>query len=191
MAADILLEGGIVAYPTDTLYGLAVDPLQDAAVARLYEAKGRDAGIGIPLIASSLSQARKFGVFSRPDMVLARAFWPGPLTLVLRSRDRLSKRISSGGRTIAIRVPAHPVATSLADRLGSCITATSANRSGQPAAASADEVAATLSSAIDLLLDGGPAPGGPPSTIVEVGKDGPRLVRAGSIAWERVLRSLE
>jgi L-threonylcarbamoyladenylate synthase len=190
-AADLLRDGAIVAYPTDTLYGLAVDPRQNDAVDRLYTAKGRDAGVGIPLIAGSLAQAQEVALFGPKDVVLAQAFWPGPLTLVLRSRGMLSDRISADGRTVAIRVPAHPVARLLADSLACCITATSANLSGHPAAATADEAAASLSTSIDLLLDGGPAPGGPPSTIVEIATHGPRLVRAGSVAWERVIKSLE
>ena len=192
MAADILLEGGIVAYPTDTLYGLAVDPLQDAAVARLYEAKGRDAGIGIPLIAARSLRPGSSAVFRGPDMVLARAFWPGPLTLVLRSRDRLSQRISSGGRTIAIRVPAHPVATSLADRFGVLYH----GDEREPVGAACGCVCRR--GGRDTLVGDRSAPRRRPSpwrTAVDdrrgARKTDRALVRAGSIAWERVLRSLD
>jgi L-threonylcarbamoyladenylate synthase len=190
-AAECLHDGGIVAYPTDTLYGLAVDPRQDEAVEKLYRAKGRDSGVAIPLIAGSIDQAKRVGVFGTAHLILARAFWPGPLTIVVPSRGTASPLISAEERTVAVRVPAHPIARLLADRLNFCITATSANQSGQQPAATAAEAAAALSASIDVVLDAGPAPGGPPSTIVEIASSGPRLVRAGSIAWERVLESLE
>jgi L-threonylcarbamoyladenylate synthase len=157
----------------------------------LYRAKGRDAGIAIPLIAGSIDQAKQVGVLETPHLILARAFWPGPLTIVVASRGTLSPLVAAEGLTVAVRVPAHPIARLLASKLNFCITATSANPSGQQPAATADEAAAALSSSIDVLLDAGPAPGGPPSTIVEIVGSGPRLVRAGSIAWERVLESLE
>jgi L-threonylcarbamoyladenylate synthase len=190
-AAEILRAGGIVAYPTDTFYGLAIDPRSDEAVARLFDAKGREAGAAIPLIAASVEQAREAADVSDRELKLARAFWPGPLTIVLRPRPGLSIDVLGGGPTVAVRVPAHPVARALAGGFGFCITSTSANRSGQSPAITADDVRGALGSAVDLLLDGGPAPGGLPSTIVEVTPDGPLLVRAGAVPWERVLESLE
>jgi len=190
-AADILRAGGIVAYPTDTFYGLAIDPRSDEAVARLFDAKGREAGAAIPLIAASVDQVREAADVTDRELKLARAFWPGPLTIVLRPKPGLFIDVLGGGPTVAVRVPAHPVARALARGFGFCITSTSANRSGQPAAITADDVRGALGTAVDLLLDGGPAPGGLPSTIVELTPDGPLLVRAGAVPWERVLESLE
>jgi L-threonylcarbamoyladenylate synthase len=190
-AAVILRDGGIVAYPTDTLYGLAVDPRKDEAIARLYAAKGRDAGVPIPLIAGSLEQVEAVAVLNDAERRLARAFWPGPMTIVVAARTGILPAIVGEDGTIAVRVPANAVAVGLAAELGFCITATSANRSGQPGALDAAEVRAALGSAIDLLLDGGPAAGGLASTIVALEPRGPRLVRAGAVPWERVLRSLE
>jgi L-threonylcarbamoyladenylate synthase len=190
-AATLLRGGGIVAYPTDTLYGLAVDARLDGAVERLYDVKGRDASAAIPVIAGSIEQAGDVGVLTPTDMRLARAFWPGPLTLVLRARPGLSPRLLGQGSTIAVRGPAHPVARALAASLGHCVTATSANRSGSPPAAAASDVSAAFGSAIDAVIDGGPTVGGPPSTIIEVRSHDVRLVRSGAIAWERVLESLE
>jgi L-threonylcarbamoyladenylate synthase len=189
-AAAVLRSGGVVAYPTDTLYGLAVDPRHAAAVRRLFDVKGRDPALAIPLIASSVEQARAAGEFSDAHLRLALAFWPGPLTVVVPARATIDRVLLGGGSTIAVRVPAHPVATALASELGFCITSTSANRSGHAAATNARE-ASVLSDALDLVLDGGASPGGPPSTIVEVTDSGPRLVRAGAVSWERVLESLE
>ena len=188
-AVRVLRSGGVVAYATDTLYGLAVDPRLDAAVDRLFEVKGRAEQQAIPLIAADLDQARGAGDFGEVELRLAGEFWPGPLTIVVPARPGLSPRILSGGNTVAIRVPAHPIACALAAAFGGPITSTSANRSGAPAPASAQELDAALVPGIDLTIDSGPAPGGAPSTIVTNSADGLQLLRAGAIAWERVLRS--
>jgi L-threonylcarbamoyladenylate synthase len=190
-AADVLRSGGIVAYPTDTLYGLAVDSSRDDAVDRLYAAKDRDAGLAVPLIAGSLKQASEAGIMDAVSLRLANAFWPGPLSLVVRAAPHLSTRLLGQGGTIAIRVPAHPVARALSEAFGACITATSANLSGQPAAFTAAQTVDAIGDRIDAIIDAGSAPGGPPSTIVQVAADGPRLIRAGAIAWDRVLESLQ
>ena len=189
-AVDVLRRGGIVAYPTDTLYGLAADPASDEAMARLFDVKGRERAQAIPLIAATLGQACEAGEFGADEMRLARALWPGPLALVVAARPSLSRAVVAADGSVAIRVPRHPLARNLAAAFGGCITATSANLSGQPATASAATVAATMADRIDLLLDAGEAPGGPPSTIVAVRAGGPVLVRDGAIAWERVLESL-
>jgi L-threonylcarbamoyladenylate synthase len=192
-AADVLRQGGLVAYPTDTVYGLAVDPRNSEAVARLYAAKGRGAQSAIPLIAASLEQAEEAALFGDRELRLARAFWPGPLTIVMAPRVDFAAAVLGGGTTVAVRVPAHAVARALAEAFGFCITATSANRSGESPAATAADVAAAFGAGggVDLLLDAGAVAGGPPSTMVEIGQDGPRLIRAGAVPWSRVLESLK
>lgn len=190
-AAATLRAGGIVAYPTDTLYGLAVDPRSDDAVERLFALKGRAPGMAVPIIASGIEQAAMAGEFGARELRLAQTFWPGPLSIVIPAHARVSRRALGGGTTIAVRVPAHPVARALAEEFGFCITATSANPSGANAPPSPEALAATLHEGIDLLLDAGAAPGGPPSTLVAFDRTGPLLLRAGAIAWERVLKSLE
>lgn len=190
-AVDALRRGGVVAYPTDTLYGLAADPASDAAMERLFAVKQRDRAQAIPLIASDLDQARAAGRFTAGDLRLARAFWPGPLSLVVQAQAGVSRLAAADDGTVAIRVPAHPLARGLAAAFGMCITATSANLSGQPAAAVADDVAMALGDRIDLLLDGGAAPGGLPSTIVALHGGRATLMRTGAVAWERVLESLQ
>jgi L-threonylcarbamoyladenylate synthase len=192
-AASVLRRGGIVAYPTDTLYGLAVDPRNDEAIGRLFAVKGRDAATAIALIAADRSQAEHAGHFGPIERRLAAAFWPGPLTIVVPAGVGLSVRLTRRG-TLGVRVPGHAVARALAAGFGECITATSANRTGAVPPATPAEVMAAFADdpdAIDLLLDAGPAPGGVPSTIVEVLESGPALLRAGAIAWERVLESVE
>ena len=189
-AADVLDAGGIVAYPTDTLYGLAADPRRDDAVMRLFEVKGRQDGAAIALIAADSAQAERAGSFGETERRLAAALWPGPLTIVVRAAASMSQRLLGPSGTIGVRVPAHAVARALARAFGMPITATSANLSGRPPAVTADEVAASMGDRIDLLVEAGPAPGGPPSTIVAVADGRPTLIRAGAVPWDRVLESL-
>jgi L-threonylcarbamoyladenylate synthase len=181
----------VVAFPTDTLYGLAVDPRRDDALERVFDVKGREAGVAIPLIAADLAQAQELGTFGELALRLARAFWPGPLTIVVPASAAIARRALGGGNTVGIRVPAHEVARALCRAAGTCLTATSANLSGTAAPPSAQEIDPRLAARLDAVLDAGPAPGGPPSTIVTVVSERPQLVRAGAIAWDRVLKSLE
>src|SRR6266542_2184147 len=185
-AADVLRSGGVVAFPTDTLYGLASDPRRDDAIERLFALKRRRPDAAVPLIAADLSQARWAGEFGPREVRLAQAFWPGPLSIVVAARSSISRAALGGGATLAIRVPAHAVARELAAAFGFAITATSANASGERPAETADDVVNAVPD-VDLILDGGRVTGGTPSTIVRFDGDVPTLVRAGAIAWERVL----
>jgi L-threonylcarbamoyladenylate synthase len=188
-AVSVLRRGGVVAFPTDTLYGLAVDPRRPDAVARLFALKGRDSSVAVPLIAASVEQASLAAAFTAREMRAAETFWPGPLTLVAAADPCIAAEAVAGGGTVAIRVPAHEIARELARAFGFPITATSANRSGEPPAVSADDVAAALAD-VDALLDAGRAPGGAPSTIIALKEDGPILLREGAVPWDRVLKSL-
>jgi L-threonylcarbamoyladenylate synthase len=190
-AVAVLCEGGVVVYPTDTLYGLAADPRRPDAVARLFAVKGRPKGQAIPLIACDVAQAAAAGELNAAASRLARAFWPGPLSIVVPARDLICAEVRAGDGTIAVRVPACDAARLLARAFGFCITATSANPSGQPAGTSVATVAASVRRSVGLVLDGGETPGGAPSTLVDVRASQPRLIRPGAIAWDRVLRSLE
>ena len=189
-AADVIRRGGIVGFPTDTLYGLAVDPRSDDAVRRLFEVKGRDQTTAVALIAADLAQAEQAGTFGGSERQLAEALWPGPLTIVVAATG-VSPRLIAGRGTVGVRVPAHVTARALAAAFGGCITATSANLSGHAPAVTADDVVAALGDAIDLVLDGGPAPGGSPSTVIEIVDGRLTLHRAGAVAWNRVLESLQ
>jgi L-threonylcarbamoyladenylate synthase len=189
-AVEVLRSGGVVGYPTDTLYGLAVDPRSADAIERLFLLKSRDRHAALPLVAADLGQATTAGTFGPAERRAAAAFWPGPLTLVVPADASISPDALGGGATVAVRVPAHAVARALAAAFGCCVTATSANSSGHPATASPDTVASALPG-LDLLLDGGAAAGGSPSTIISFDNDAPVLLRAGAIAWDRVLKSLK
>jgi L-threonylcarbamoyladenylate synthase len=193
-AAAAIARGEVVAYPTETFYGLAADPRNALAIARVFDAKGRRSDEPLPLIASDLAQVERwFGVLSPQAAALARHFWPGPLTLVLPlpADCPLPTALTAGRANVAVRVPAHPVARALAHAAGGAITSTSANPAGAPPASTAEEVVRTLADRIAIVIDGGPTPGGAPSTIVDVQAQPPRLVRAGVLPWERVLESLQ
>jgi L-threonylcarbamoyladenylate synthase len=191
-AVAVLHSGGVVAYPTDTLYGLAVDPRNDAAVERLFAVKGRDVTSAIALIAADATMAEEVAAngFGSLERRLAAACWPGPLTIVVAAASGMAPALAPGG-TLGVRVPAHLVARSLSAAFGGCITATSANVAGRLPAVTADEVAATLGDHLDFLVDAGPAPGGAPSTVVELVEGRPVLHRAGAVAWDRVLEFVE
>jgi L-threonylcarbamoyladenylate synthase len=190
-AADLLHQGGIIAYPTDTLYGLAADPWQKSAVSRIFQIKGRDANQAIPLIAADVAQiAQCLGVLSPLAARLAQAFWPGPLTMVMHAPASLPRELVADGSTVAVRVPAHAVSVGLARALGVPVTATSANRSGQPSTSDPDLVLAALGDDVDAILDAGISAGGSPSTIIDARGDEPQLLRDGAVPWKRVVQFL-
>lgn len=186
-----LVEAKLVAYPTETLYGLGADPRQPAALERLFRAKGRSAAHSVPLVAGSREQVETHvGRLSPIAHRLADAFWPGPLTLVIPAHPALSGRLLGGRDSVAVRVPGHAVARGLAVELGHPITATSANRSGAPAARTAVHAIDALGPDLALVLDGGVTEGDVPSTIVDVRTSTPVLLRVGKVPWDSVLQSL-
>ena len=172
--------------PTDTLYGLAADPFSEPAVEKIFRAKRRAGDQAIALVAADAAQvASQLGALSTAAVLLAECFWPGPLTILMPAPVTLAPAVSAGTSRVGVRVPAHEVTRALCRAAGRLLTATSANMSGQPATDDPDVVSADLGDAIDVLVDAGKTPGGPPSTIVDV-VDGLRLVRAGAIPWEKV-----
>ena len=190
-AAAVLKRGGLAAFPTETVYGLGADAANGEAVARLYAAKGRPAFN--PLIAhvATLELAHKVGRFGPDAERLAQAFWPGPLTLVVPRQPGapVSDLAVAGLDTVAIRMPAHPVAQALLAAFDGAIVAPSANRSGHVSPTDAAHVLADLRGRIDLILDGGPCTVGVESTIVGC-LDTPTLLRPGGLAREEIERVL-
>jgi L-threonylcarbamoyladenylate synthase len=181
-AARVLARGGLVAFPTETVYGLGADATNGEAVARLYAAKGRPSFN--PLIAhvADINAARRLGVFDRTADALAAAFWPGPLTLVLpKTADcPVADLATAGLDTVAVRVPDHSVAQAILAALGKPIVAPSANRSGHVSPTNAQHVLADLADRVDLIIDSGPTPIGLESTIVAcLGQ--PTLLRSGGL----------
>ena len=188
-----LAGGGVVAIPTDTLYGLAADALNPAAVARVYEAKGRPANVPLPVLVSGWEQAGQVAAMDETIDRLARklagAYWPGALTLVLPAAPGLPERLTAGRDTIAVRMPDHPVPVALAKALGRPITGTSANRSGEPDITDAGELRRRLGPLVDGIITGGPEPQGAASTIVAVSGDGISLLREGVLLYAEILRT--
>jgi L-threonylcarbamoyladenylate synthase len=186
-AATWIRGGGLVAVPTDTLYGLAADPFQAGAVARVFAAKGRAPDQALPLIAADVAQIHAhLGPLSPVAGRLAARFWPGPLTLLVPAPRALARDVSAGTGCVGVRVPAHDIARAICRLADRPVTATSANRSGQPATADPDVVERTLGGVLDLLIDAGPTEGGPASTIVDATGDEVRLVRAGAVSWDDI-----
>lgn len=179
-ANRVLRKGGIVAFPTDTVYGIGCDPFNQTAVKKIYKIKGREEAKHLPVLGFSIFEISKIAIFDDTSRRLATKFWPGPLTLVLPVRDeKISESLGLDGK-IAVRIPDHPCVLSL---LQECklLVGTSANRSGQNPAADSTELAAGLSG-YDLLLDGGRISNPVVSTIVEVVKERPHVVRKGKIS---------
>ncbi|MET9315679.1 L-threonylcarbamoyladenylate synthase [Kribbella sp. NPDC003505] len=184
-AAEVLRAGGLVAVPTETVYGLGANAEDPAALARIFQAKGRPPSH--PLIVH-IGGAEQLGdwVDEVPETArrLAEHFWPGPLTLVLRRGRRVPLEATGGLETVALRVPAHPVALALLAAFGGGIAAPSANRFGSVSPTTADHVRAELGDAVDFVLDGGPCQVGLESTIVDVTGDTPNVLRPGGVTRE-------
>jgi L-threonylcarbamoyladenylate synthase len=190
-AARVLAEGGLVAFPTETVYGLGADATNSAAIAHLYQAKGRPAFN--PLIAhvGDIAAARKIARFDAAAMALAEAFWPGPLTLVLPKMPdcAVADLATAGLDTVAIRIPAHPVARDILRTFGGPVVAPSANLSGHVSPTTAAHVQSDLAGRIDLIVDGGPVAVGVESTIVGC-FDEPMLLRPGGLPRAEIERVL-
>lgn len=186
-AADAIRQGRVIAIPTDTLYGLAVDPINHQSVARVFAIKGREQRQSLLLVAADTPQVTEwFGNFTEAAAGLVQRFWPGPLTLVLRAPDTLAPGVTDERMTVGVRVPDHAVTRALCAAAGRPLTATSANISGEAPTNDPSEVERQLGDRIDLLLDSGLTLGGQPSTIVDVTGDSPRLIRAGAIPWSTI-----
>lgn len=190
-AADILRQGGLVAMPTETVYGLAANAADGQAVARIYAGKGRPSFN--PLIAhvASLEMAQREGRFSKGALLLAEAFWPGPLTLVvdISETGTVSDLARAGLNSIALRMPAHPVAQDLLASFGAPLVAPSANPSGQISPTRAAHVAQDMAGKVDLILDGGACSSGVESTIIDARGDAPALLRPGSLSASEIERT--
>ncbi len=187
-AAELLRAGGLVALPTETVYGLAADATSGEAVAGIYAAKERPSFNPLISHLPDMAAAQKQGLFDANALALARAFWPGPLTLVVpvSAGCTVSELARAGLRTVALRVPSHPLAQAVLRATGRPVAAPSANRSGRISATSAAHVLADLDGRIDAVLDGGPTEVGVESTIVACLDAAPRLLRPGGISREAI-----
>lgn len=186
-ALEILKSGGLLAFPTDTVYGLGALVFNKAAVKGIYAAKGRPTEKAIPVLIGDADDLAKV-VAEVPEIALrlATRFWPGPLTLVVPKHPDLPEAVSAAP-TIGVRIPNHPVALALL-RLAGPMAVTSANRSGQPSPCTAQEVLSQLGGRIAMILDGGKTPGGVPSTVVDCVGGDPQVLREGPILESEILK---
>ena len=182
-AARVLRDGGLVAFPTETVYGLGARGLSAEAVAKIFVAKGRPSTHPLILHVNGEEDARALILGEVPEHVraLMRAFWPGPLTLVLKKSARVPSAVTGGGETVALRSPAHPVAQALIRALGEPIAAPSANRYQSISPTTAQHVEKSLGDAVDLILDGGPCASGIESTVLDLSGAVPRVLRPGAL----------
>lgn len=192
LARLIVRDGGLVAFPTDTVYGVGCDPFNVQAIEKLYAAKGRDREKAIPLLLASVERCANVTLSMRIPPCAARlggAFWPGALTLVVQRAHHVPVELG-GGDTIAVRVPDHPELQAFIGACGGALAASSANLSGKPDARTAMQVAEYLGDSVQLVIDGGPSPGGVPSTVVNCVVEPPAILREGAIVRERIVQAL-
>ena len=184
---EVLANGGVAAIPTDTLYGLAASAFNESAVLKIYELKGRPDGMALPLLLSEAEDVPLCALdVPEAAWTLMELFWPGALTLVVRKRATVPDIVTAGLDTVALRVPDHPVPRAIAKTLGAPITGTSANLSGRPGITNAADVRREFGDTVDFVLDGGEAPGGVASTIVDVSGDELRVLREGAASREEI-----
>lgn len=187
---EVVAQGGVISYPTDTFYGLGADPRNPAAVDKLFRVKGRPGNQPILLLIAGNEEAESWASEIPPRAAgLMNRWWPGPLTLVFKARSDTPAELTGGTGTIGLRVPGSGLTRRLLQAVGHALTGTSANRSGRPSLCSAEETAAEIGEWVDLILDGGETPGGSPSTIVDVSSGRPRLIREGAIAYRDIINT--
>ena len=186
-ARQILLTGGLVAFPTESFYGLAVNASDENAISRLFKVKKRRDNSPILVLIPSLEYLEGY-VADVPEIALrlVERFWPGGLTLLFKAGPEISQLLTAGTGKIGVRISSHPVAAALALAVGSPVTGTSANISGQSGCVSAEEVYASLGSGVDLILDGGNTGGGKGSTILDVTVNPPEIIREGMVGREDI-----
>lgn len=190
-AVRVLREGCVVAFPTETFYGLGADARNEAAVEKIFRIKGRNFRNPLPVIIANDGEVISLvEAIPATAKILMQAFWPGPLTLIFRAAPSVSFRLTGGTGKIGIRVSSHPVARLLAAGLGGPLTATSANLSGGPECSSANTVIRVLGDLPDAVIDGGTSLGGAGSTILDVTVFPPRILREGAIPGDLILNAL-
>lgn len=190
--ASALRQGSVVAYPTETLYGLGVDPLQEEALKRLYQLKGRPTGMPVSILVRDVPMLEEVAQeLPGPALRLIEAFLPGPLTLVLPARPHLPLLLTAGTGKVGVRISAHPLMEHLFSEYPSPITTTSANPTGKPNARDAKKILSYFPRGIECILDAGPVPGGIGSTVVDVTGERPEVLRKGAISAKEISEALK
>ncbi|MFL6210111.1 MAG: L-threonylcarbamoyladenylate synthase [Pyrinomonadaceae bacterium] len=192
-AARLLSQGRVIVYPTDTTYALGANALDPAACRLIFELKGRPADKPMHVVVSDLEMAEEYVVLNEPARILARKFLPGPLTLVLTKKEIVPDLLVAGRQTLGIRIPDNKICLMLAQQAGMPITATSANLSGQENIYSINELVEQFGSRldqVDLIIDQGPLPQRPPSTLIDLTVSPPKILRAGTISGLELLAAI-
>lgn len=190
-AAEVINSGGMVAFPTESFYGLAVSVKDEKAIQRLFDVKKRRSDQPILMLVPSVERLNQIVVhIPKIARLLMSRFWPGGLTLIFEAKPDLPQGLTAGTGKIGVRLSSHPIARALAEAVGMPITGTSANISGEPACSSAKEVHHSLGEKVDLILDGGKTAGGKGSTILDVTVDPPQILREGMVGREQLEKCL-
>lgn len=186
-AAATIKAGGLVVYPTETVYGLGADACSDEAVANVFKAKVRPLESPISIAVNSLEMARQFTELTQKAEAIFKKLMPGPVTVILRAKPTISKLLTAGTGKVGVRVPDHPVALKLINSVGGPITSTSANLSGKPAPSTVREAMKQIGKSVDLVLDAGECKLGVPSTVVDLTEKPFKVLREGPVAEEVIL----
>lgn len=189
-AATVLSAGGLVAFPTETVYGLGANGLDGRAVSSIFQAKGRPSDNPLILHFGDIQDVSKVAIVDERAMGIMDSFWPGPLTLVLPAKDNVPKEVTAGLNTVGVRMPSHPVALALLQACDFPVAAPSANASGRPSPTDADTVASDLGDKVDVILDGGATDLGLESTVLDVTGERPVLLRPGGFPVEALVELL-
>lgn len=190
-AASVVKSGGVVVYPTETLYGLGCDAFNMEAVEKIFELKSREGRTPLSVAVANFADVQELVEEVPPSaLVLMRKYWPGPLTIVLRKSSELPGLVTGGLPTVGLRMPDHPVALALIKEAGAPLVSTSANLSGQPGPTTVDEIPEEIKEKVDLVLDSGPTEHGKGSTVVDLSQEEPKIFREGAIDKETILREL-
>ena len=190
-AAEVAKRGGLVVYPTDTVYGLGTNPLIPSAVTRVYHVKERPMDKPLPVLVSSIEAAKRLVEMTPTAECLAKRLWPGAVTLILPARPIVPRELHAGTGRLGVRMPDHQVALRLIDMSGGALVGTSANKHGKKSPCTVEEVLEQLDGEVDVVVDAGPTPRGMPSTVVEVLREEIRLVRRGPVDLDTIVSLLK
>ena len=186
VASQVVRDGGLVVYPTDTVYGLGCDPFNVNGVKRVFRVK-RDREKPLPILSCSVADLEKIAHLSDVARKIVAKLWPGPLTIIVPKKPALPDVVTCGLDSVGVRVPEHDVAVQLIRLSGGLLVGTSANKTGQKPACTASEALEQLGEKVDVILDGGPAPLGEPSTVVDLTTEKPKILREGPIGFKDIL----
>ncbi len=190
LAIRALRSGQLVVFPTDTVYGVAALAQDEAAVRALYQAKSRPDHMAIPIMVASSGLVPTIALLQPGFWALSERFWPGPLTIILLKTAAMPGIVTAGGDTVGLRIPDHPLALELLRLVDAPLAVTSANRSGQAPARTAAEAREQLGGRVHIIVDGGLAPGGQPSTVVDLTSVPPRIIRPGPIRSSAIAEAI-